>query len=152
MSNLTSRRARFGLAALISLGALGGAAAAGLAAHTAPRVSHITVTEREYRITLSQRSFKPGMTTFVVQNRGKVAHEFAIRGPGISSKRIAGMIAPGAQRSLSVRLRGGSYTLFCPLHLGLGMKTTIRVSGAGAGGAALTTTAATTTGGGGSWG
>ena len=79
-----------------------------------------------------------------MQNRGKLRHTFEIRGPGIAGKRIAGTIAPGAQRSLTVRLRGGTYNMWCVIHRAQGMKTTIKVAGA--------TTAGTTTSGGGAWG
>jgi plastocyanin len=136
------RGARYAVAAVVVTAAAAGAALAGLAAHAATRAVRVTVTEREYRITLSRRSFKPGTVTFVVQNRGKLAHEFEIRGPGVAGKRIAGMIAPGAHRLLKVRLRGGSYTVWCPIHAARGMKTTIKVAGGSTGG---TTTGGTTT-------
>jgi plastocyanin len=144
MRKLGRRGARYGLAAVIMIAAVVGAAVAGFAAHAATRVSRITVTEREYRITLSQRSFKPGTVTLVVQNRGKLGHAFKIRGPGIAGKRIPGTIAPGAHRSLTVQLRRGSYTLWCPIHTAFGMKTKINVGGSSAG--------TTTTSGGTSWG
>ncbi len=146
MRKLGKRGTRYGVVAVSLLAALAaGAALAGLAAHAATRALRVTVTEREYRITPSRRSFKPGMVTFVVQNRGKLGHKFEIRGRGISGKRIPGTIAPDTQRTLTVRLRGGTYTLWCPIHIAFGMKTTIKVAG---------TTAGTTTSGGGttSWG
>jgi uncharacterized cupredoxin-like copper-binding protein len=61
-------------------------------------------------------------------------------------QRISGTIAPGKTRSLTVQLHGGSYKLWCPIHVAQGMKTTIKVSG--------TAPAGTTTGGGsgGGWG
>lgn len=139
-----SRRAKrtYGFPALILIAALSGAAVAGLTAHAATNTTRATVTEREYRITLSQRSFKPGTVTFVVQNRGKLGHSFEIRGPGIAGKRIPGTIAPGAHRLLTVRLRSGTYTLWCTIHVAMGMKTTIKVGG---GAVAGTTTSGTTT-------
>jgi plastocyanin len=136
------RSARYSVPAVIVIAAVVGAAVAGLAAHAATSSKRVTVTEREYRITLAQRSFKPGMVTLVVQNRGKLGHQFEIRGPGISGKRVAGTIAPGAQRMLTVRLRSGTYRLWCPIHVASGMKTTIKVGGAAVAG---TTTSGTTT-------
>jgi plastocyanin len=124
------------------MAALSGAAVAGLTAHAATSTTRATVTEREYRITLSRRSFKPGTVTFVVQNSGKLGHAFEIRGPGIAGKRISGTIAPGTHRLLTVRLRSGSYTLWCPIHVAMGMKTTIKVGGGAVTG---TTTSGTTT-------
>jgi len=130
VSRFGARGVRFAAAALVASAAASGAALAGLAAHATTSAVRVTATEREYRITLSRRSFKPGTVTFVVQNRGKLSHEFEIRGPGISGKRIAGMIAPGAHRVLKVRLRGGTYTIWCPIHASHGMKATIKVAGA----------------------
>ncbi|TMK26273.1 MAG: hypothetical protein E6G64_14890 [Actinobacteria bacterium] len=135
----------YGFAALALIAAFAGAALAGLAAHAATRATRVTVTEREYQITLARRTFKPGMVTFVVQNRGKLVHEFEIRGPGIAGKRIPGTIAPGMHRLLTVHLKSGTYKLWCPIHAARGMKTTISVAGATAG----TTTSG---GGGGGWG
>lgn len=141
MSKFGARGVRYAAAALVIAAAASGAALAGLAAHAATRAMRVTVVEREYRITLAHRSFKPGTVTFVVENRGKLRHEFEIRGPGIAGKRITGTIAPGAKRVLKVRLRGGAYTLWCPIHVARGMKTTIKVGGGTTG----TTTGGTTT-------
>jgi plastocyanin len=142
MSGPIKRHVGFAALAALMLAVLGAATAAGLAAQRASSVKRVTVTEREYRITPSQRSLAAGMTTFVVVNRGKVAHEFEIRGPGVPGKRIAGKLAPGATKMLTVLLRKGSYTLFCPIHVALGMKTAVSVGGAATGG---TTTSGTST-------
>jgi plastocyanin len=117
-----------------------------MAAHASSRAIRVTVTEREYKISLARRTFKAGKVTFVVQNRGKLAHAFAISGPSVAGKKIPGTIAPGKSRSLTLQLHGGTYKLWCPIHVALGMKTKIKVSG--------TSSAGTTTGGGsgGGWG
>ena len=83
-------------AALVLAAAVAGAAAAAILTHSATKASRITVTEREFRLTLSRRTFKPGTVTFVVMNRGKLRHSLAIRGPGVS-RRIRGTIAPGGE-------------------------------------------------------
>jgi plastocyanin len=90
------------------------------------------------------------MVKFVVRNVGSIGHEFEIRGPGIKGKRIAGMINPGTTRSLTVRLRRGTYTLWCPIHAVDGMKTTIKVGAPTVSGVGNTTTSGG--GGGSSWG
>jgi plastocyanin len=144
MGTFLRGHARYGVASVVFAALLGGAAAAGMAAHAASRTTRVTVTEREYKIGLTRRTFKAGKVTFVVQNRGKLAHEFEISGPGVSGKKIAGMIAPGKTRSLTVQLHGGTYKMWCPIHVAQGMKATIKVSGA--------TVAGTTTSGGGSGG
>lgn len=129
MSKFGARGVRFAAAALVVAAAAAGAGLAVMAAHAATHSLRVTVVEREYRITLAHRSFKPGVVTFVVQNRGMLGHEFEISGPGVAGKRIPGMIAPGAKRMLKVRLRGGTYKLWCPIHVARGMKTTIKVAG-----------------------
>ena len=143
MSRFGATGLRFAAVVIVAAAAAAGAALAVMAAHAATRSLRVTVVEREYRITLAHRSFKPGMVAFVIQNRGKLSHEFEISGPGIAGKRVPGKIAPGAKRLLKVRLRGGTYKLWCPIHAARGMKTTIRVSGAATG----TTTGGTTTSG-----
>ena len=127
-----------GVAALV-LG-LAGAALAGVVSHTAAKATRVTVTEREYKLTLSvtgkvmpaSHSFTPGAYVFVAVDRGKVAHSLAISGPGIKLKRIPGTVKPGSSRTLAVTLKQGAYKLWCPVpgHAGLGMHTTMRV-GAG---------------------
>jgi hypothetical protein len=135
-------RTRIALAvALVLCGVLGAAAAALVARAGAAAATRITVTEKEYHLTLSRRTFRPGRVTFVVHNKGKMAHSLAIRGPGVS-KRIRGKIRPGGSRTFVVRLSKGTYKLYCPVdsHASLGMRTTIHSSG-------TTTTTGTTTGG-----
>jgi plastocyanin len=130
---------------VVAAAALGGVAAAGMAA-AASRATRVTVTEREYKIGLAKHTFKAGKVTFVVHNRGKLAHTFDVSGPGVAKKKISGTIAPGQTRSLTVQLRGGTYKLWCSIHAAQGMKTTIKVTGSAPAG--------TTTGGGsgGGWG
>jgi len=138
--------------ALVAL-ALVGAAAAGVLAHSGSsgKVTKVIVSEKEYKLTLSQKSFKPGTYAFVAEDKGKVAHSLAIAGPDIRLKRIPGTIRPGASRTLTVTLTSGTYSLWCPVdsHAKLGMKLKLTVAGA----ATTTTTSTTTTGGGGGgWG
>jgi plastocyanin len=118
------QKAKLALAAAIA--AIAAITLAGVTAHAATTTTRVKVTEREYRILLRTHSFKPGRVTFVVTNRGMLAHEFAVSGPGVS-KRIPGKLTPGMTRTLTVRLSKGKYTLKCPIHIALGMKTTIRV-------------------------
>jgi hypothetical protein len=104
----------------------------------------VTATETEFRIVLSRRVLAPGKYMFVARNRGKFAHSLAIDGPGLSHSRIAGTIAPGQSRTLTVSLRSGSFQIYCPVdgHRQRGMEVMIRVGG---GTAAATTTAKATT-------
>lgn len=143
MSKFGARGLRLSVVVLVVAAAAAGGLLAVLAAHASTRAVRVTVVEREYRITLARRSFKPGTVTFVVENRGKLSHEFEISGPGVGGKRVPGMIAPGSKRLLKVRLRGGTYKLWCPIHVARGMKTTIKVAGAGTGTTGGTTTSGT---------
>lgn len=145
---MKSRNGRIGtllVVAVLAATALAGGALAAIAAQRSATVTTIKVTEKNFRIVLAKHSFTKGKFTFVIHNTSNTLHQFKIKGPGVS--KMISAINPGATKKLSVTLVKGTYTLSCPLHLSLGMKTTIKVGGAaGAGG--------TTTGGGGgsTWG
>jgi len=114
--------------------ALAGAAVGALAGQSTVRKTTVQVTEREYRITPSTKSLPNGTVRLVVHNAGKIAHRLSISGPGLSATTTP-MIKPGATRSLTVTVGGGSFTLWCPLgsHASLGMKTTLTIRGPVAG-------------------
>ncbi len=121
------------LAVLVSL-VLAGAAVAALTAHSRAMGARLMVTESEYKLSLSKQKLAPGMVTIVVTNKGKLAHSLSISGPGLKKRLFAGTIAPGSSRTATVKLKAGSFTLWCPVdgHAGLGMKTTLKV-GSGSG-------------------
>jgi hypothetical protein len=75
----------------------------------------VTITDRTLRVSPTNPS--SGSTTFVVVNRGKRAHFFAISGPGVSAKKT-GKIAPGERTRLTVTLKPGAYVLSDPVGLG----------------------------------
>ena len=85
--------------------------------------------ETEYRLALSQETFKPGQYTFSAVNKGTVVHALQVDGPGLRDRRIGGSLQPGASGSATVTLRKGTYRLYCPIdgHVKLGMKLTIEV-------------------------
>jgi hypothetical protein len=124
---------------LVAALARAGAAAGALAGHSAGRTTTVRVTEREYRISLSAKSLPAGTVVLVVHNAGNVAHRLSISGPGLHTKTTPA-IAPGATRSLRVKLGGGSFSLWCPVgnHASLGMKTTLRLRGPVSGGTPTT--------------
>jgi hypothetical protein len=109
--------------------ALGGAATA-LAIRSLPAKTTVTVTEREYRISLSTKTPPAGVVRLLVHNAGHVAHAISISGPGLST-RTTGTIRPGATKALLVTLRGGVFTVWCPIgrHAASGMKTSLSVRG-----------------------
>jgi uncharacterized cupredoxin-like copper-binding protein len=138
--------------------ALLGAAAAGVVAHAGANVKTINVTEKEFHITVSGKG-AVGTVKFVVKDTGKLSHALEIKGPGVKSKRTP-LIKPGKSATLTVTLKVGTYTLWCPVpgHAAEGMKTTLKVAGAGGtsgGGGTTTPTSAPTTstsgGGGEAW-
>jgi hypothetical protein len=100
-------------------------AAAVFAPAAAAKARTITVTEREFSLRLSSRALPTGPLTLVAVNRGHIPHALAIAGPGVKAR--TAMLAPGASARLTVRLRAGAYTLWCPVgtHASLGMKVTL---------------------------
>ena len=78
-------------------------------------------------------------------NRGKIPHALAIAGPGLSKK--TALVAPGKTVKLTVTLKDGSYSLWCPVanHAALGMRMTAKIGTVAAAGGG--TTGATTGGG-----
>src|SRR5260370_34806589 len=118
-------------AALLAMGAAG-AALAGAVATGGTSTTRVTVTEKEYRLTLSRTHLAAGKYTLVAVNKGTLAHSLEIAGPGMKSRRIAGTIKPGATGSLSVTLKTGSYSIWGPVagHAAPGLTTTLPVAAA----------------------
>jgi uncharacterized cupredoxin-like copper-binding protein len=102
----------------------------------------VTATETEYRIELSRTTLAPGSTTFVVVNKGTVAHSLEIDGPGVEDEKLSGTVPPGGSMSLTVTLQKGTYELYCPVdgHKKLGMELKVGVGGAPASNENETTT------------
>jgi uncharacterized cupredoxin-like copper-binding protein len=140
--NKTTISTAFGAAflaagALLPAGAAHATASPTSTASPPGKATTVTVTEKEYTLTPSTTTFKPGAYTFVAKNAGTMVHGLAISGPGISgTKQISG-IKPGATGNLKVTLKSGTYQMWCPVdnHKNLGMKTQLTVGGAGGGGA-----------------
>jgi hypothetical protein len=103
--------------AAVALGASGGVgvAQAGGAKHSAAASVTVTITDRTLRV--APMSPASGSTKFVVLNRGKKVHFFAISGPGVKGTKT-GKIAPGARATLTVTLKVGAYVLSDPVGLG----------------------------------
>lgn len=122
--------------------AVAGAALAGMAAFAGTKTTRLTVTEVEYKLTLSRTHVATGTTTLVVVDKGKLAHSLSIAGPGLKKRLIAGTIMPGTSRSVTVTLKSGTYTLWCPQpgHAALGMKTTFKAASSTTAGTGTTTT------------
>ena len=117
---------------------LAGAAVAAVAARGSSSAATIKVTETEYHLALSTTSVKAGTFTVSVHNAGKILHKLDLAGGGLKATVRFPGIAPGATRSMTVKLTGGKLSLWCPVpgHAALGMKTSLKVAGGTASGSA----------------
>lgn len=89
-----------------------------------PGGSTVLVVATEMRFTLSARSGRPGLYTFVLSNAGHVRHALSIQGPGVATA-TSEPADGGGEAELTVSLRTGTYALWCPIgrHRRLGMHT-----------------------------
>jgi uncharacterized cupredoxin-like copper-binding protein len=90
----------------------------------------VTISETEYKLDPSTVSVdKSGTYSFAVVNKGQVAHALELEGNGIEEK--TDTIDPGERATLTVKLDGGSYELYCPIdsHADRGMKIELEVAG-----------------------
>ena len=115
------------------------------------------LSEAEYRFTPNTLAIaKSGGVMITIANRGTIVHSFEIA--SVNGKPVrAADIQPGSSASVTVTLKPGSYTFFCPIdgHRGLGMIGTINVGGASStpsNGAATAPASGSSTSGGGSGG
>lgn len=127
----------------------GGGGVAGASTALTGNGKQVMATETDFKIQLSGASLQPGSTTFVVVNKGKVAHSLEVNGPGVSDMRIPGTIAPGSSKRLTVTLQKGSYEIYCPVdgHKGLGMDLHVTVGGSANGSMSGSGTTSTSSGG-----
>lgn len=111
--------------------ALAGAAVAALTAGGSTHAKRVTVTEKEWKIVVSPAKLQAGTTTFVVHNSGKLAHALEIAGAGMKTVRVP-TLGPGASRTVTAKLAGGTIKLWCPVpgHAAEGMTLSLTVHGA----------------------
>lgn len=85
----------------------------------------VKVTETEFQIALRGYDAKAGPVTFVVTNKGKIPHDFAVKG-GPKTK----LIQSGGTAKLSVTLEPGKQHFYCSVagHEQAGMKVDVTVS------------------------
>ena len=78
----------------------------------------VLVAASEFKFVLSKKIVPAGTVTFVVTNRGKVSHDFKIKG-----KKTA-LLSPGKSATLKVVIPKGRYPYLCtvPGHAAAGMK------------------------------
>ena len=89
----------------------------------------IEVQLTEYQIQMPD-TVSAGVHTFHIANAGKETHSFAIEGNGVSEKLGLGNLPRGDTTNLSIDLKPGTYTIFCPVdgHRGKGMQRTLTVN------------------------
>jgi plastocyanin len=94
----------------------------------------VVVRLSEWSVELSSATVAAGPVTFAVSNSGTIPHAFEVEGRGV--ERETAQIAPGERGTLSVTLRPGRYTVYCPVggdsHKKLGMVATLVVTGGAA--------------------
>jgi len=84
----------------------------------------VQVRESEFKIVPAPAALPAaGKVTFVVRNAGKIAHDLALQGPGVSASSKTPLINAGGSATLTVSLKAGTYTLYCtvPGHRAAGM-------------------------------
>jgi hypothetical protein len=117
---------RFAALALLSVAAVGAAAAPMLGARSPQRVQ-VTALEFEYR--LSRLSVRQGPVLIELVNYGEDEHDLKLRRVGGTRVWTLRKLLPGSRATLFVRLRPGRYRLWCSVagHSGRGMRATLRV-------------------------
>lgn len=155
---MRNERKRYAAVAAVFAIALGGAAIGGVVARAQVAVPTVNVTLKEFKVTPAVK-LRAGKVTMVVLNKGKIPHALKVAGPGVNAK--TAMLAPGKSAKLTVTLKDGSYSLWCPVgnHASLGMKLTAKIGAVAAGGGTGATGSTGGTGGtdpgstaGGEWG
>ncbi|WKX69316.1 copper-binding protein [Streptomyces sp. XD-27] len=141
-TRITRRNAGLGLAAGVLIGVLaacggGGGNGDGNGATTpspptrgGKQATQVDVNMTDFKLALSEKTFKAGAYTFVAKNSGHHDHALEIEGNGDESRTRT--LDPGQSAKLDVTLKDGTYQVYCPVdgHKDLGMKTEITVGGA----------------------
>jgi plastocyanin len=89
----------------------------------------VQVSEKEFKITLPSKTFKPGSYTFDLSNDGHIPHDLTIQGPGVN-KAHTPVINAGQHATLKVKLAAGDYDFYCsvPGHKQAGMDVKVKVA------------------------
>jgi uncharacterized cupredoxin-like copper-binding protein len=89
----------------------------------------VALVERDYRIAPQRITVRPGRVTFSVRNASHGPHNFVIRTAGGTRRGRIATLKPGESGKLTVRLRRGTYTMYCGIghHEQLGEYGTIVV-------------------------
>ena len=97
-----------------------------------PEPTQVSVRLSEWKVDLSQPTIAAGPVTFVVTNTGQIPHAVEVEGEGIEQETKT--IQPGANGTLTLTLKPGTYEVYCPVgegsHKKLGMEAHLTVSSA----------------------
>lgn len=123
------------IAGLVVLSLIGGSAASVGATEesgTGPRIaarSAVQATGREFRVTLSKKTVKPGTLRIEFVNFGEDDHDLAITRKGTAYTRTMNELRPKERDVETFNVRRGTYIFWCTIdnHKGLGMRATLRV-------------------------
>ncbi|MHB8642463.1 MAG: cupredoxin domain-containing protein [Gaiellaceae bacterium] len=115
---------RLSVALSVAAVLVGAGASSVLAGRAHTKTATVKVAASEFKFVLSAKSAPAGAVSFVVTNKGKLAHDFKIAG-----KKTA-LISPGKSATLKVTLKKGSYPYMCTVagHAAAGMKGTFKAS------------------------
>src|SRR5207253_8413948 len=110
----------------VALVLLAWVALATTAAHRAPGTpAAVTAKLSEWKVELSEATIAAGPVTFTITNAGSIPHALEVKGERI--ERETPLIEPGANATLALTLKPGTYELYCPVgndsHKKLGMET-----------------------------
>lgn len=95
----------------------------------------VGVGAREFRLSVYRTSVPRGVARFNVTNYGEDGHNLVVKTRGGRELARSGEVRAGQRATVSLRLGPGDYRLVCDVadHEARGMRTTIRVTGAGRG-------------------
>ncbi len=107
--------------AVLAVGVFTGAGSASSSHSTA--ATTVIVASSEFKFVLSKKTVPAGTVTFVVTNKGKVSHDFKIKG------KKTPLLAPGKKATLKIVFKKGKYPYLCtvPGHAAAGMKGVLTV-------------------------
>jgi uncharacterized cupredoxin-like copper-binding protein len=142
---MNTKRMLAAAGATVALGAVAAGCGNSTSASEPPaaRATAVKATVSEWAVDASPAKVAAGKVTFTVTNTGKVKHEFVVlrtskaAGALGTGSRVseagnvgeAGDIAPGATKSVTLKLAPGHYALVCnlPSHYRLGMHADLTV-------------------------
>ena len=92
--------------------------------------SRMQVVAKEYSLGLSRTHLKAGRAVIELANFGTDPHDLRLQRVGAHHIAGLGVVAPGTQADLSLKLAPGRYLLWCSVanHRALGMRATLVVT------------------------